>query len=182
MNDRHQDEIGRLLAEVEPAPDFPGERIRQRVSATISERQANERRARGAVLVRFMRPAAAVAAGLLIFVAGAEYGRRLATPPIRPVAGQEAQGTADLSPASRNVSFSIQERGTAYLAEVARLSESAASMTPEQLEEARQVATAILYGAALELVRAAPEDQLADAIVRSLRARRRGDDGELIWY
>ncbi len=182
MSDRQQDEIGRLLAEVEPAPDFPRGRVRERIDASIRQGDLHSRAVRQAGIGGWLRPVAAAAAGLLIFVAGAEYGRRMATPAVQPGVEPSAGPSTNRQQVPRNVSFSIQEQGTAYLAEVARLSETAESMTPEQLEEARQVATAILYGAALELVRAAPDDHLADAIVRSLRSRRRGDDDELIWY
>ena len=169
------------LTDADPPPSFPRERVRARILTTLDAAECDTGVAAVARRALLWRAAALAAAALVVFVVGVEYGRSLGTSPPIPVADTVRPSAAG-SPV-QTVSMSIQQRGTAYLTEVAKLSETAGTLSPEQLEEARQVALAILYGAAMELVRAAPDDELADAIVRSLRARRQGDpDERLLWY
>lgn len=180
MNDHFDEQLRRRLAGADAPPVFPRNRIRARVRRTLDAPDRPASRSRWAASALWVRAGATAAAAVLVFVAGVQTGRRFeeSAQPGRADAARVGQASP---PATATVSMSIQQRGTAYLTEVARLSETADSLSPEQLEEARQVAAAILYGVALELLRTAPDDQLAADIARSLRAQRQGTEGER-WY
>lgn len=172
MKDPRHDEKGfeaRLraeLREIAEAPEFPRERIRARIRHTLTSRATPARSPRRPVPVL-----AGLAASVLLFVAGAAYGRWSASP------APAASGRTAALPAATELPASIQAEGTRYVAALTRLTESADSLTPEQREQARQVALAVLYGAALELMRYAPEDPVAADVYRSVvPQRRRGYD------
>ncbi len=103
---------------------------------------------------------------------GVEYGRRVA-PTIAPPAAVIRQPPL-------SVPTSIQAKGTEYVAALARLTELSQELTPEEREQSRQVALAVLYGAALELLRYAPNDPVAASVYRSVSGERLpgGDDPE----
>lgn len=124
------------------AAGFPRDDIEQRIRATIAQgERAPQVRRNGARLVL------AAAAGVVLFVAGAEYGRRTTEPMLLavPVRMEEAETTS--------VPLSIQSTGSRHLASLARFTEEAEKLTPEQRRTAREVALAMLAGAALELLR-----------------------------
>ncbi len=125
----------------------------------------------------------AIAASLAIFVAGAEYGRRVASPVVVPQETEAAALAAEPAFAA-SVPLLIQTYGSQYVAEMARMSETIDQMTPEERQQAREVALAVLYGAATEILRAGPQDDAAASVAKVLLAQRQiaTDDGSLRIY
>jgi hypothetical protein len=106
--------------------------------------------------------ARAAAAGV-VFALGAWYGRANAPliAPAQPVPGMPA-GTL---PAE--LPLSIQTAGTGYVASLAMLSEMRDRLTPDQREQARQVALAVLSGAIAELA-IAGDGRLPDGVLQTV--------------
>lgn len=104
----------------------------------------------------------AAAAAVLVFVAGAEYGRRSAAQP-------------ESVTASLNTPLAIQLAGTEYVARVADFSSDASNLTTSERSEARQVALAILYAASVELLRESEDDDLLTLVARLIESRRQAE-------
>ena len=134
-----------------PRADFPKGALRERIETSLSARARSEplrtRPPARAAITWFARAAAAAA----MFVLGAWYGRANA-PVVTPAASNAFAALAGTLPAQ--VPFSIQSAGTGYVASLAMLSEMREQLTPEQREQARQVALAVLSGAIAELATA----------------------------
>ncbi|HSR42713.1 MAG TPA: hypothetical protein VLL48_11085, partial [Longimicrobiales bacterium] len=77
-----------------------------------------------------------------------------------------------------SVPLDIQSAGSRYVATLARFSGEAARLSVEERRMAREVALAALYGAAVELLREAGDDETLEAVAEMV-ARRRGDSGQL---
>lgn len=113
-----------------------------------------------------------LAAGLLLFAAGVTYGSRLAReeePALSPVA-------------------EVQRAGSAYVAALVRLSESASHDSAHNLAAGLEAGTSTLRAAAFNAARMAPGDstlgRLRDGLelvanIASIHARR---DRDFIWY
>ena len=179
-DDRLDHETSELLASEEPGAPFPRDEIRDRIRASVERRRnpgvAAESR------VPWLKIGGAIAASLMIFVAGAEYGRRVAAPiETAPV----ATVTAAPEPAiAASLPLSIQTHGSQYVAEMARMAETFEELSPDEREQAREVAIAVLFGAAAELLRAVPEDDSAASVARVLLAQKQiaNADGSLRIY
>ncbi len=174
-------ETSELLAFEEPGADFPRDAIRERIRASVARFQVAE----PATSQRspWLKVGGAIAASLVIFVAGAEYGRRVASPVVPPQT-TEATGLAVEAAFAASVPLSIQTHGSRYIAEMARMSETIDQMTPEERQQAREVALAVLYGAAAEILRAGPQDDAAASVAKVLLAQKQiaTDDGSLRIY
>lgn len=176
MNDEELDDTTRkLLGEADPSPVFPKDEIRNRIRSTQDRRRESGQPGQtqsGVPL--YLKGVAALAASLLLFVGGFEYGRRAGRPVSLPVTLPEAG--APVIPAmnlGREIPLNIQLSGSNYINSLTRLTDVVEILTPEEQEQARQVALAVLYGAAAELLRAAPHDRVAEAIFETVRAQRR---------
>lgn len=165
MNDADRD-LKQRVREIAPGAPFPRERIHRRIGKSL-----DAPRRRGGGLPSWLRAAAAVAAGVLLFVAGVEYGRR---------------NVGSAVAVDGSVPTAIQSSGSEWVASISRLRESEAGLDPEQVEQARQVALAVMYGAALELVRNSPDDEMAAAVYRALSIERRNQAAEgeqtRVWF
>lgn len=113
-----------------------------------------------------MMIAAGAAAALLIFAAGAFFGRQLA-----------ARDTRTASP-----SIDVQQAGTAYVAALVRLSNANESERSPGLE----AGTATLRAAATSLAQVNPRDSIAYRIRNSLEASgnplQSNSDRSVIWF
>ena len=174
-------ETSELLASVEPGADFPRDAIRERIRASVARREASEPPT--SPRSPWLKVGAAIAASLVIFVAGAEYGRRVAAPGV-PSQATEATGLAVEPAFAASVPLSIQTHGSQYVAEMARMAETIDQMTPDERQQAREVALAVLYGAAAEILRAGPQDDAAASVAKVLLAQKQiaTDDGSLRIY
>lgn len=170
-----------LLASEEPTADFPRDAIRERIHASVARRRAAE--AATSPRLPWLKVGAAIAASLVIFVAGAEYGKRVAAPVVAPQVA-EAMAMAVEPAFAASVPLLIQTYGSQYVAEMARMSETIDKMTPDERQQAREVALAVLYGAATEILRAGPQDDAAASVAKVLLAQRQiaTDDGSLRIY
>lgn len=155
------------------SPPFPAEEIEGRVRASVARRRTEPSPRHAAAPPWWrggtVRTLLAVAASLALFVGGMEYGRRTSG----PVAGAGgAVGPAGAVQQPVSLPLSIQSAGTRYVAQLARFSGQADALTPEERRTAREVALAALYGAAVELLREAGEDEALRIVVETVAGRR----------
>lgn len=182
-NESFDDITRKRLKEADPSPPFPADEIRMRIEATLAGREAGRKRPPGnhSPLRPTLRGLAVLAASLVLFVSGVEYGRRL--PP--EAAGQQAVETTRVDPI-RSVPLTIQHSGSDYISSLTHLSDVAGALSDEEKEQARQVALAVLYGAAVELLRQQPDDPVAARLFETIRAEReqasRPDQEPGIWF
>ena len=85
--------------------------------------------------------------------------------------GRPPQAAAH-TPSPTSVPIAIQSEGTEYVAAITRLAELGDSLTPQEREQAREVAVAVLYAAALQLLRDAPQDAVAETIYETVAEQR----------
>jgi hypothetical protein len=151
----HPDDLDSELREAmhaaSPPAEFQRDALRDRIAGSLAER-ARSAPSRGRppahiAAVWLARAAAAV----LIFALGAFYGRANA-PVVESVSSNAFAALEATLPA--NVPLSIQSAGTGYVASLALMSGMRDRLTPEQREQARQVALAVLSGAIAELATA----------------------------
>jgi hypothetical protein len=132
--------------------------------ALLEERTVRALRARGLVTARARRIPApwlggAVAAGFALFAAGLATGQWLG-----------ARQAADLVSTvrmedSREAAMAVQRTGSAYVQTLARLAARSDTTGTPPPEPAREVAARMLRSAADELVRIAPDDPVAAAVL-----------------
>jgi anti-sigma-K factor RskA len=165
MNDNQLDpRIARLLEREQAPPPFPKDEVKVRIAETLRRRRERTGPSQKRWYVGpLWRPALAAAAAVLVFVAGAEYGRRTA------VGASEA---AAVPAAGLSAPISIQSAGSRYVARLAEFTQQASTLTPEEREEARQVAVAILYAATMELLQDQENDELLNAVARLVWSKR----------
>ena len=137
MENKH-DDLGELLRDEYGGPAFPREKIRARVRR--STRHAGHRPSA-------IRLTAQVAAALLIFVLGSEYGRLTA-----------ASNSTTSSPTPTPIE--LQQAGSQYVQQLARVLSTPEAYSETQVLEIRQIAVAILYATAIEL-QAEGDDHIA---------------------
>jgi hypothetical protein len=176
--DDFEAKLRRELRDRFPAPPFPGNDIEEQIRSTLAKSRGDRVDTSSTtdaapVAPRWWRSTTArmvlaVAASLLLFIGGAEYGRRTALPytlsTSTPATAVETYGS---SPA-----FSIQDAGSQYVASLARFSGESRSLSPRQRRVAREVALATIYGATLELLRESSDDEMLKAVVKLVVTRR----------
>lgn len=163
------------------APDFPAHEVRGRIRRTIAEREAtsldmgsDRTRSRAATTPgasRIGRWTGAVAAALLLFIAGAEYGRRSVVSTFGELAAVQ-QGAMGLP-------LAIQASGSSYVARLSELGAPSSALTERERELAREVAWATLHGAMVELERQTEGEEGLGAMIRLVESTRRraGSEG-----
>lgn len=155
-------------------PAFPEDEIEARIRASVARRRQRTPRGDRPAPPRWSGGTAqavlAAAASLVLFIGGVEYGRRTAVPP--PAAS--APGPEVVAPVEQAVSLplSIQSAGTRYVAALARFSGQSDALAAEERQVAREVALAALYGATVELLREAGEDDVLSLVAEMVAARR----------
>jgi hypothetical protein len=133
----------------------------------LEERTVRALRERGmiAAAVRRRPPAAwlggAAAAGVALFLAGLGAGQSLGA---RQAAGPDA-GVED----PRGAATAVQETGTAYVQALARLASQGDASGAAASEPGREVAVRMLRAAADELLRIAPDDPVAAAVLQAFQ-------------
>jgi len=181
-DDSRNDPLQDRLREAFPPPDFPRVALRERIEETLgstdrSRVRAGRPRMRARSIHPAVRAALAAAAALMVFVAGSEYGRRTATP---TDSGRPAASTPVNTP------LLIQASGSRYVADLARFVEEAPRMSPEEREDARDVALSVLFAATTELLRENSDNALLSAtgqLMYSLRqASQYPDTDGAIWF
>lgn len=172
-------------------PRFPGAEIEDRIRASVARRGTRSQDGNGPAPPWWSggttRAVLAAAASLVLFVGGMEYGRRTAVPiaPVAPTVGPGATTSGPVAGATEaaeptSLPLSIQSAGTRYVATLARFTGEADGLAAEERRLAREVALAALYGAAVELLREAGEDDVLRAVAEMVAVRRgtmSGDGG-----
>ena len=146
----NEDDLIAALRRKAPSPPFEADGTRRRIEATIGG-ATGDPGSRPHWWGSVLRPVLAIAAGIALFIAGVEYGRSRAARPAQPAPAPEPVPMLVLEAPS--LPLTIQSAGSQYIASLARLTEAADRLSPEQRLVAREVALSALLGAALELVR-----------------------------
>lgn len=164
---------------------------RDRVSPpALEERTVRALEARGLISARrttwrshgpWMTVAAA-AAGLALFLGGYTVGQSQG-------ARQTAEALAGLYPdRAERAAARVQSTGSAHAQALDALVQAMVTANEEEREQAGEVAKATLWAAAAEVVRLAPDDQLAVRILqefereRAAAAGREGEPRSVIWF
>jgi hypothetical protein len=160
MTDRELTPEERRALDELPAERTPSDFLEERVVKSLRDRGLlRKERGRVQELTRF-RVAAAVAASLLLVVAGFAVGRWTSpstaqgSPAPSPVPARQAHDLA--------VAASLQEAASVYVLALEDLEASLQTAGGEQARQGREVALASLYSAAGRVARFVPADRLAD--------------------
>jgi hypothetical protein len=124
----------------------------------------------------------AVAAGIALFASGLALGQWMGTRATVHVV------EAARAPDTRQAALVVQQTGSAYVQAMARFAELSDSASTVQSAEGREVAARMLRAAADELIRIAPDDPLASAVLAgfqradSAQAARAGGKQGVVWF
>lgn len=182
------EELRELLQTQFEAPPFAQEAVRDRIRASMDEVDARgafvrpvrpdqaHGRASGAPLIASL---SAAAAAVLIFVGGAEYGRRTAGATVAETPGAGAPPSTQWTPrtdmaASASLPISIQEAGSRYISRLAQLTARRASLSEGDRAIAEDVAWSSLRGAATELARLSENSEALAEVILLLERERAG--------
>jgi hypothetical protein len=169
--------IADLLRKELAPPAFSKDEVKARVAATLRTRRDGRDIDRRWFVHPVVRTAMAAAAAVLVFVAGSEYGRRIAAANGAGIAVPEMELSAPIS---------IQSAGSRYVASLAQFTEQAPELTAEEREEARQVALAIMYAATAELLQDQENDGLLETVARLFYSKRQSlknpEHRDAVWF
>jgi hypothetical protein len=176
-------ELGRRLADL-PREMDPGRLLEERTVRALRERGMIQAQAAGGRVRRI--PAAwlggAVAAGIALFAGGLATGQWIGVRSTAHVV--EAARAADAGQAA----LAVQRTGSAHVQALERFAELSESASAGQTEQGREVAARMLRAAADELVRIAPDDPLASAVLAafqradSAQTARTGEKQGVVWF
>lgn len=161
--DRFERDLERVARELYSAP-FPADEIERDIDRTLSttgsgKHSGRQRKPSLRDRVRLARNAVlAVAASVAVFLAGIAYGR------VSLVAGEKeaAGGPKEMG----TMPYEIQSAGSEYVVSLARFARVRDTLQPTEQQKAREVAFAILYGATLELMKQAEDDDVLRAVAQ----------------
>jgi hypothetical protein len=187
MNEHDEDDLTpdlRNQLAALPRERDPGRLLEERTVRALRDRGLIEAPAAGGRIRRIPRAwlGGAVAAGIALFASGLAMGQWMGT---RAAAKAiEVAHAAD----TRQAALVVQQTGSAYVQAMARFAELSDSATAGQTAEGREVAVRMLRAAADELVRIAPDDPLAGAVMAgfqaadSAQAARAGEKQRMVWF
>lgn len=167
-----------------PRERDPGRLLQERTVRALRERGLIEAPAAGGRIRRIPRAwlGGAVAAGIALFASGLATGQWMGARATARVV--EAAHTAD----TRQAALAVQQTGSAYVQAMSRFAELSDSASAGQTAQGREVAARMLRAAADELVRIAPDDPLASAVLSafaradSARTVRAGEKQGVVWF
>jgi hypothetical protein len=151
----------------------------------LEERTVKALRARGLLREPHRRASwlvASLAASLALFAGGFAAGQWTATREVTTSLAAAHEQTA------MHAAQAVQQTGSAYVAALIALARYTDSTKSPGVEEGREAAAAALYAAASELVRLAPDDPVARAIVSVLAdmdSQQRGETTRarnVVWF
>lgn len=182
MDEEMTPELRRELAAL-PRERTPGALLEERTVRALRDRGMIETSKADGRVRRIPRAwiGGAVAAGLALFASGIAMGQWMGTRATAQVV-QAVQAQND-----RQAALLVQQTGSAYVSAL----EQMAAMTDSGKAapaESREVATRILRAAADELVRIAPDDPIAGAVLAgfqradSARAAGTGQKQRVVWF
>ncbi|HEX2210765.1 MAG TPA: hypothetical protein VHG93_23990 [Longimicrobium sp.] len=182
MDEEMTPELRRRLAAL-PREQDPGTLLEERTVRALRDRGLLETSRAGGRVRRVPMAwlGGAVAAGIALFASGVAVGEWMGTRhTARVVQAVQAQN-------DRQAALLVQQTGSAYvqaLEQMASLSDSGKAAPAES----KEVATKILRAAASELVRIAPDDPVAGAVLAgfqradSARAAGAGQKRRVVWF
>ena len=189
MNDHDEDELTpdlRNALRSLPRERDPGRLLEERTVRALRERGMIAREAGGGSIRRIPRAwlGGAVAAGIALFASGMAAGEWMGAR-----AAGEAVQTARAESAPQ-AAMAVQQTGTAYVQAMARFAELSDSSAAPQAAQGREVAVRMLRAAADELLRIAPDDPLAAAVLATFQradsaraaAARPVDKQGVVWF
>ncbi len=167
-----------------PRERDPGELLEERTVRALKERGTIETARPGGRIRRIPRSwlSGAAAAGIALFAGGVAVGQWMG-----------ARATADVVQAvqaqnQRQAALLVQQTGSAYVDALEQLTALSDSGRAASGAEGREVATKILRAAADELVRIAPDDPIAGAVLAgfqradSAQAAGSGQKQRVVWF
>ena len=183
MDEEMTPELRRELAAL-PREQDPGRLLEERTVRALRERgliEAAKAGGRGRRIARGGR-GGAVAAGIALFAGGVAVGQWMG-----------ARATADVVQAvqaqnQRQAALLVQQTGSAYVDALEQLTAMSDSGSSANTAEGREVATKILRAAADELVRIAPDDPIAGAVLAgfqradSAQSAGSGQKQRVVWF
>jgi hypothetical protein len=189
MNDQDEDEMTpdlRRALQSLPREREPGRLLEERTVQALRERGMITARQSGGGIRRIPRAwlGGAVAAGFALFASGLAAGQwmgaRAATEAVQVARAESAPQAA----------LAVQETGTAYVQAMARFAELSDSAAAPQSAQGREVAVRMMRAAANELLRIAPDDPLAAAVLATFQradsaqaqAARPGEKQRMVWF
>jgi hypothetical protein len=187
MNEHDEDDLTpdlRNQLTALPREHDPGRLLEERTVRALRERGLIEAPVAGGRIRRIPRSwlGGAVAAGIALFASGLAMGQWMGA---RSTAhAVEATRTAD----TRQAALVVQQTGTAYVQALAHFAELSDSASAGQTAQGREVAARMLRAAADELVRIAPDDPLASAVLAafqradSAQTARTGEKQGVVWF
>lgn len=180
-NDELPPELRRALNDL-PREQAPGDLLEERTVRALRERGLVDR-APGRTLRRVPRSwmGGAVAAGLALFASGLAAGQWMGARSTENVV------TAIQAENSRHAALLVQQTGSAYVHALEQLASVQDTAGAAQGKEGREVAVRILRAAADELVRIAPDDPVASAVLAGFQkdTARQGSGAEkqrVVWF
>lgn len=162
----------------------PGGLLEERTVRALRERGLIEAPAAGGRIRRIPRAwlGGAAAAGIALFATGLATGQWMGA----RAAAEAVQATRAAD--TRQAALAVQQTGTAYVQAMSRFAELSDSASAGQTAQGREVAARMLRAAADELVRIAPDDPLASAVLGvfqradSAQAARAGEKQGVVWF
>ncbi|HEX6041980.1 hypothetical protein [Longimicrobium sp.] len=187
MNEHDEDELTpdlRNHLQALPREMDPGRLLEERTVRALRERGLIEAPAAGGRIRRIPRAwlGGAVAAGIALFASGLATGQWVGA----RTTAQAVQATHAAD--TRQAALAVQQTGTAYVAAMSRFAELQDSAAAGQTAQGREVAARMLRAAADELVRIAPDDPLAAAVLAafaradSAKSAQSGEKQGVVWF
>lgn len=181
MDEEMTPELRRRLAAL-PREHDPGRLLEERTVRALRDRGLIEAPRAGGRVRRIPMAwlGGAVAAGIALFASGMAVGQWMGTRATAQVV-QAVQAQND-----RQAALLVQQTGSAYVQAMEQM--AAMSDSGKAPAESREVATKILRAAADELVRIAPDDPVAGAVLAgfqradSAQAARGGQKQRMVWF
>lgn len=187
MNEHDEDDLTpdlRNQLAALPRGRDPGRLLEERTVRSLRERGLIEAPAAGGRVRRIPRSwlGGAAAAGIALFASGLATGQWMGAR--ASAEAVQAARSAD----TRQAALQVQQTGSAYVQALARFAELSDSASAGQTAEGREVAARMLRAAADELVRIAPDDPLAAAVLAafaradSAQTTRAGEKQGVVWF
>ena len=167
-----------------PRERDPGRMLEERTVRALRDRGVLQPPAAGGRVRRITAAwvGGAVAAGIALFAGGLTMGQWMGAR--ATMEGLEAARAQD----TRQAALVVQQTGSAYVQALSRFAELTDSAQAPQAVEGREVAARMLRAAADEMVRIAPDDPLASAVLAefqradSAKTARPGNKQRVVWF
>lgn len=163
-----------------PRERTPGRLLEERTVRALREQGMIEARPAARGRLRIVRLAGAAAAGIALFLGGMAAGQWMG-------ARQSAELVSRVRVEdSRQAAAAVQQTGSAYVAALSHLASMRQSAAAPPSDEGREVAVRMLRAAADELLRIAPDDPVAAAVLaafqRDSAAAPPAETQRVVWF